>query len=138
MPCPNRGSESEFQIRIAPNQRLEPGGRQPSASGHCSGAALSEEIKDNAMKLPASDQVVIEVAKLRDYLLSFAHPVGRFKAAFFAAHGYTADNWRQLEADLKRLVEAQDVNKVQSSRYGQKYEVRGNIKVPNLEVTGAK
>ena len=83
------------------------------------------------MKLPVSDQAVMEAAKLRDYLLSFAHPVGRIKAAFFAAYGYTANNWRQLEADLRRLVEAQDVNKSQSSRYGQKYEVRGTIKAPN-------
>jgi hypothetical protein len=91
----------------------------------------SEERENFAMKLPVPDQVVIEAAKLRDYLLSFAHPVGRFKAAVFAAYGCTADNWRQLEADWRRLVEAQDVNKSQSSRYGQKYEVRGTIKAPN-------
>ena len=45
------------------------------------------------MKLPVPDQAVVEAAKLRDYLLSFAHPVDRFKATFFPAHGYTADNW---------------------------------------------
>jgi Domain of unknown function (DUF6883) len=32
--------------------------------------------------------------KLRDYLLSRLHPVGRFKAPFFASLGYGADNWQ--------------------------------------------
>jgi hypothetical protein len=32
---------------------------------------------------------------------------------------------------LRRLVQAQDVNEGQSSRYGQKYEVHGIIKAPN-------
>jgi hypothetical protein len=47
--------------------------------------------------IPNADRAVIEAAKLHDYLLSRTHPVGRFKAAFFHALGYSADNWRQLE-----------------------------------------
>jgi len=41
------------------------------------------------VKLPNADQAFIDPAKLRDYLLSPTHPVGRFKAPFFAAMGYT-------------------------------------------------
>jgi hypothetical protein len=83
------------------------------------------------MKLPAADQVFIDVAKLRSYLLSFTHPVGRFKGAFFAAFGYTPENWRQLDADLRQLVQSQDAKKGDPTVYGQKYEVRGIIKGPN-------
>jgi hypothetical protein len=43
----------------------------------------SRITENHAMKLPFENQAVIEVAKLRDYLLSSAHPVGHFKAAFF-------------------------------------------------------
>lgn len=34
-------------------------------------------------KLPNAEQAVVEPAKVRDYLLSSAHPVGRFKAVVF-------------------------------------------------------
>ena len=49
-----------------------------------------------------ADRAVVEPAMLRDYLLSPTHPVGRFKAAFFLALRYSTDDWRQLEADLRR------------------------------------
>jgi hypothetical protein len=83
------------------------------------------------MKLQGYDQAVIEVAKIRDYLLSPAHPVGRFKAAFFAAFGYNEDNWQQLETDLRLLVESEEARECRSSRHGPKYEVRGFLKGPN-------
>lgn len=35
------------------------------------------------MKLPGGEHVVIEPRKLRDYVLSTEHSVGRFKAAYF-------------------------------------------------------
>jgi len=85
------------------------------------------------MKLPATDHVVIEAAKLREYLLSPYHPVGRFKASSFAALGYTADNWQQLEADLRILVQSQDAKVGQITKYGQKYEVRGMLGIPNAK-----
>lgn len=79
------------------------------------------------MKLPSTDEVVIEVAKLRDYLLSPAHSVGRFKAVLFEALGYTAENWRDLEADIRALIRSQDARPGQPSRHGQKYEVSGML-----------
>jgi uncharacterized protein DUF6883 len=56
------------------------------------------------MKLPAAERAVIAPAKIRDYLLSTSHPVGRFKAPFFASLGYTNANWRRLEEDLRDLA----------------------------------
>lgn len=52
------------------------------------------------MLIPNADRAVIESAKLQAYLLSRTHPIGRFKAAFFQALGYSSEYWRQLEADL--------------------------------------
>jgi hypothetical protein len=48
------------------------------------------------MRLPNADEAVIPVEELRDYLLSPTHPIGRFKATFFAGLGYTADDWAIL------------------------------------------
>ena len=39
------------------------------------------------MLLPGAGKATIDPAKLRDYLLSPTHPIGRFKARFFAALG---------------------------------------------------
>ncbi len=53
------------------------------------------------MRLPNADDAIIDRPKLEGYLLSEAHPVGRFKARFFATLGFTADKGRELEAALR-------------------------------------
>ena len=82
------------------------------------------------MKVPNAEQAIIEVAKVRDYLLSASHPVGRFKAAFFRALGYTPENYGELEADLRRLVETADAGSEEAAEYGQKYRVSGQLTGP--------
>jgi hypothetical protein len=57
-----------------------------------------------SVRLPNAENAVIDPEKLRDYLLSPLHPVGRFKAVFFSSFGYTQENWRQFEADLREEV----------------------------------
>ena len=89
------------------------------------------------MKLPAAERAVIESAKIRDYLLSTSHPVGRFKAPFFASLGYTSANWHRLEADLRDLAISGDTEPGHDSPYGQKYEIRGTLKEPLREVGGS-
>jgi hypothetical protein len=37
--------------------------------------------------LPGVDAAVVDPAKIRDYLLSDSHPVGRFKCTFFVVLG---------------------------------------------------
>lgn len=83
------------------------------------------------MKLPNADQAFIDPAKLRDYLLSPTHPVGRFKAPFFAAMGYTQTEWQKLEMDLRAQIEVQEAALSTTSRYGQKYEVRAMLIAPD-------
>ncbi len=57
------------------------------------------------MRMPGAERAVIDSAKIRDYLLSPSHPVGRFKAVFFASLGYTA--WIVLAGeDFPRFVTA--------------------------------
>ena len=56
------------------------------------------------MNLPAADRALIQPEKLRDYLLSTEHPVGRFKAAFFGRMGYSRQGWQQLQMDILQLA----------------------------------
>jgi len=52
------------------------------------------------VRLPNADRTVVEDAKVRDYLLSPTHPVGRFKSVFFVALGFSADRWELLRDAL--------------------------------------
>jgi len=83
------------------------------------------------MKLPAADRAIIAPAKIRDYLLSTSHPVGRFKAPFFASLGYTISTWRRLDEDLRSLAVSGDAVLGKDSPYGQKYEIRGILRGPS-------
>ena len=82
------------------------------------------------MRLPNFDKAVIDPEKLRDYLLSPSHPVGRFKAAFFAALGYSQENWQQFEVDLRRQHLPKSVVRGRETSYGKKYEIHGRIEGP--------
>ena len=83
------------------------------------------------MSIPGAERAVIDPAKIRDYLLSTSHPVGRFKAAFFARLGYRSTDWQRLEADLRNLLTAHEGQAGQRSGYGRKYEVRGMLTGPS-------
>jgi len=82
------------------------------------------------LKLPGVERAIVDAAKIRDYLLSESHPVGRFKATFFAALGYSAVAWAGLAADLRGHALDNEAVATQANEYGQKYEVRGRIEGP--------
>jgi hypothetical protein len=79
------------------------------------------------LQIPNADRAVIEPAKLRDYLLSSTHPVGRFKAPFFLGLGYTPADWSRLEADLRRQHLPHDAVATPPTPYGQKYVIRATL-----------
>jgi len=83
------------------------------------------------MRIPGSDNAFVDPAKVRDYLLSLEHPVGRFKAAFFGRLGYTRAGWQVLHAELQRLALSDDVSPGAASDFGQKFEVRATIEGPS-------
>lgn len=79
------------------------------------------------MRLPHADQAIIETRKIRDYILSFEHSIGRFKAFFFAGLGFTAENWEALDAEIRRIALECEAEVAQRTAYGQKYVVRGRL-----------
>ena len=81
--------------------------------------------------LPAVERAHIDPAKVRDYLLSPVHPVGRFKAVVFQALGYKAEEWETLRDDLLAVARMTEAVPGQASPFGQKYEVSGTLCGPN-------
>lgn len=75
------------------------------------------------MKLPNADQAVVEPEKVRDYLLSPHHPIGKFKAVFFARLGYFQDQWETLADDLRTIGGLHDALPGQPSQFGHKFEI---------------
>ena len=55
------------------------------------------------MTLPGAERAVVEPAKVRDYLLSPEHPVGRGKARFFTGLGFRRERWPELRDALLAL-----------------------------------
>jgi len=83
------------------------------------------------VKLPAAHQAIIESAKVRDYLLSSEHPIGRAKARFFRALGFTHGQWSQLHDALLALARTGDAVPGKRNAFGQKYVVRGILTGPS-------
>ena len=83
------------------------------------------------MQIPGADRAVVEPAKVRDYLLSREHPIGRFKARVFASAGFRSDNWQQLQRELQVVAQSADAVLARSETYGQLFEVRAILQGPD-------
>ena len=83
------------------------------------------------MTLPHPERAMIAPAKIRDYLLSTRHTVGRHKAAFFAQLGYSRRRWPGLESDLRVVAQTGTAVAGQPSDFGQKFEVSGILTGPS-------
>ena len=83
------------------------------------------------MLLPNADLAEIDPQKLHGYLLSTTHPVGRFKARFFSALGYSAERWQEFEADLRIQHLTQDAQPGELIPEGQVFTIRAILKGPN-------
>jgi hypothetical protein len=81
--------------------------------------------------LPDSEKAHIDSAKIRDYILSTEHPVGRFKAALFYHMGYNREKWEVLVDDIRRFHLPLDAELVERNKFGQKYSITGMITGPN-------
>jgi hypothetical protein len=82
------------------------------------------------MNLPNKDQAIVEREKVRDYLLSEAHPDGHGKAEFFLALGFQSEAWEALAVALRQVARGFPVTKSMTSRHGHKYIVDGLLQAP--------
>lgn len=79
------------------------------------------------MKVPYAEQAYIEREKLTQYLLNFDHPDGASKAAFYEAMGFNLSNVEELEIELLRLINDNEINTVSENQHGTKYIVIGTL-----------
>jgi hypothetical protein len=77
----------------------------------------------------------ISPEKIRDYLLSPAQPIGRYKSAFFQSLGYQQILWPVLERDIRALL-GTVAAQVEAAAFGKKLVIRGTITGPNGRSAG--
>ena len=82
------------------------------------------------MKLPNGEHAIIDERKVREYLLSPSHPVGRFKLKFFAGIGFGPDSWRRFIVALAELAEKGEARIAEEGEFGRKYSVSGGLVGP--------
>ena len=75
------------------------------------------------MKLPGDSLIATE--KLTQYLL-MKRPVGD-KSEFLKRAGYTLDNWRDLEQDIRQQILSQEAVPIEQTRYGEYFEIRASL-----------
>lgn len=82
------------------------------------------------MKLPNAEHAVIEPRKVRDYLLARDHPIGRAKARFFFALGFSETRWPELREALHAVARISEAEPGEANPFGQKYLVQGILHGP--------
>ncbi len=87
--------------------------------------------RQSFMKLPNSERAWIPEQKLRDYLLSMTHSVGRSKARFFRKFGFHDENVDHLETGLLAIARFQVVVQATESSFGVKYVIDGELDTPS-------
>lgn len=82
------------------------------------------------MKLPHKEKAYIPLLKIRDYLISETHPIGKSKAKFFRSVGFNETNIDLLKQGLLTIAHTEDVKEEVSSMHGAKYVIDGLIQTP--------
>jgi hypothetical protein len=82
------------------------------------------------MKLPNSKNAFIPKEKLKGYLLSETHPVGKFKAKYFRNLGFDESNIDKLEKFLLSMAHLNEVADTKETEYGINYTINGQVDLP--------
>lgn len=83
------------------------------------------------MKLPKGEDAEVPGGKIRSYLLSRSHPVGRAKARYFASRGYRVESPDVLDRDLRVVAKEGVVRSTEETEWGIKYVVVGSVTAPD-------
>ena len=84
-------------------------------------------IISQAVNLPTDAEIAAE--KLTRYLL-IKRPVGD-KSEFLKQAGYTLDNWRKLEQDIRQQILSKEAVPTEQTPYGEYFEIRTSLTGPN-------
>lgn len=79
------------------------------------------------MKLPVN--AIIASEKLTQYLLTLRKR--NDKSQWLSQAGYFLENWQLLEKDLRTQILSLTGIPIENTKYGQMYEIKGNLTGPN-------
>ena len=82
-------------------------------------------------KLGNADTALVEIEKLKDYLLSLTHPEGKAKAKFFKLFGFSEEKPEQLETSLRMHGQTRPVVETKVTEHGVKHILECNIQTPD-------
>lgn len=83
------------------------------------------------MKLPNRENAYIPSSKLKAYLLSETHSVGKSKAKFLRSVGFNDNNVDLLKQSLLSITNSEEVKEAIASSHGVKYIIDGSIQTPS-------
>lgn len=83
------------------------------------------------MRLPNAEVAQVDPNKVKRYLLSETHPMGRSKAKFFRGIGFNESNVDFLEQGMLAIAKTEEVTETVPSIHGMKYIVDGFVKTPS-------
>ena len=81
--------------------------------------------------LPHQAEATISRTKIQGYLLSDAHPLGQYKAAFFNQFGFRSDRWELLADALRKHALTNGVTARQDTVFGTRYTLQGPLEAPD-------
>ena len=82
------------------------------------------------MRLPQAELAIIADEKLGGYLLSPSHAIGKEKAHWLAAVGFTPHHVAELRAELLRLAREGEARPAGVTSHGAKYAITAAIRAP--------
>jgi hypothetical protein len=88
------------------------------------------------LRLPNADLAIIAPEKFGRYLLLTARSKG--KARFFAALGYTSENWTEFEKALREQHLVLDAEEDEVTQWGTVYAIVGPITGPSGETADVR
>ena len=83
------------------------------------------------MRLPGIEKAEVRETKIVKYLLSTTHRAGKSKAAFFMAHGFDPQRWKELDIALRQHVIDNEIAREERTIFGTRYVVDGVLKAPD-------
>lgn len=83
------------------------------------------------MKLPNTEDVLVEHEKIADYLLNPAQSYGASNARFFFEFGFRADAWEASGMALREHGQRHEIRRVRETPFGPRYEMEGGLTTPD-------
>lgn len=81
--------------------------------------------------LPANADLVVETAKVEDYLLNLSHPYGGPKAKYFLGLGFSLEDVAGFAAALKEHGRTRPIVRETQSTFGMKYQIECQLTAPS-------